>query len=262
MLQGLENKIGCNCPYCGVQMGRTSYQPSRDHMVPRSRGGILNRTNKAIVCQPCNWDKGDLTIHEFYIELVKRRDPRAAYVNRLINGMQLYLAGRLRIPLVTKDIRATYPKLQGKLATGKDFLELHGKVGCGCPYCGVVMGLRSFKPTVDLLVPKSRGGARAPDNKVTVCEPCKDAKGDLTVREFFQVLMEDGDPRAHYVGRLIRNLRAYFEGRLRIPLVSRDGRMTYPSVAYSLGPPEEEFDSPSLVAEQEPELGMAPAFGM
>lgn len=263
MERELKDRLGCGCPYCGVAMGLREYRPSRDHMLPRSRGGQLNHRNKAIVCQPCNWDKADLTLPEFHRELVKRGDPRASHVGRLIAGMELFLAGRFRIPQVSKEVRDTYPRLQGQLS--RDLVhDLNRKIGCGCPYCGVAMGQRTFRPTQDLLIPRSRGGAARMDNKAVVCELCHDSKGDLTIDEFYCALSEDGDPRAFYVGRLIRSMRAFLEGRLSIPLVSREKRMTYPSVAYSLEPslPGDDYEFPSLVPQGDLEQERAPAFGM
>ena len=108
----LENKLGCGCPYCGVPMGRKRFSPTRDHMIPRSRGGTLEPGNKVIVCMPCNLSKGDLTIHEFYQALVSYRDPRAKHVARFIEGMSIYFQGRLRIPQVTPAVRATYPRMR------------------------------------------------------------------------------------------------------------------------------------------------------
>jgi hypothetical protein len=111
MREQFEKKLGCGCPYCGVAMGRyDEFTPSRDHIIPRSRGGTLEDDNKAIVCKPCNADKADLTILEFYLELVGNSDPRASHVARFINGMNLYFAGRLRIPHVPREVRRTYPR--------------------------------------------------------------------------------------------------------------------------------------------------------
>lgn len=114
------------------------------------------------------------------------------------------------------------------------------------------MGNRTFRPTRDHMTPRSRGGTLEYGNKVIVCEPCNYAKGNLDIYEFCRVLTEDLDPRAFYVARFIRNMSAYFEGRLRIPQVLREIRVVYPNVRYFLQPPEpDEIDEP-----------MAPAFGM
>lgn len=121
MHQDLESKIGCNCPYCGVGMGRKEYRPTRDHMTPRSRGGTLEAGNKVIVCQPCNLAKGDLTIHEFYRALKSRNDPRVTHVQRFILGIDVYFAGRLRIPGVSREVRRSYPLVKFILAKHKDF---------------------------------------------------------------------------------------------------------------------------------------------
>lgn len=111
MLQQLEQQVGCGCPYCGVKMSRGTFRPTRDHLHPRSKGGILDPGNKVIVCLPCNQAKGDLTIHEFLAALTYYRDPRARHVRRFIEGMSLYFQGRLRILVVSYEERASYPRV-------------------------------------------------------------------------------------------------------------------------------------------------------
>lgn len=55
--------------------------PSREHIVPRSRGGSRgSRRNRAIVCEPCNADKGAMTLPEWCAALEAAGDPRAAHV--------------------------------------------------------------------------------------------------------------------------------------------------------------------------------------
>lgn len=59
--------FGKQCPYCGVQMSRDSLRlmPSRDHRIPRSRGGTHTPSNITICCRGCNEDKGSLTVEEY-----------------------------------------------------------------------------------------------------------------------------------------------------------------------------------------------------
>jgi 5-methylcytosine-specific restriction endonuclease McrA len=78
----LQNWKGEPCPYCGLPM----HQPSRDHLRPRSKGFVLSRTNRVIVCAPCNTHKGDRMIEEFCELLRKRGDARYIHVRAFINS--------------------------------------------------------------------------------------------------------------------------------------------------------------------------------
>lgn len=49
-------------------------------MVPKSRGGAEDARNRAIVCTPCNGDKGDLTLAEFRLVLKAIGDRRCEAV--------------------------------------------------------------------------------------------------------------------------------------------------------------------------------------
>ncbi len=85
---------GLACPYCGQRMdGRKRKHrnsPSRDHVYPRSKGG--RRT--IIVCNGCNSDKGNLTLDEWALILLRRRDRRAQFVMFIARGLT---DGRLRL---------------------------------------------------------------------------------------------------------------------------------------------------------------------
>ena len=47
-------KLPLKCAYCGA-----TENLSRDHIIPRSKGGTLTRKNVQILCVPCNIKKGD-----------------------------------------------------------------------------------------------------------------------------------------------------------------------------------------------------------
>jgi 5-methylcytosine-specific restriction endonuclease McrA len=75
--------IGKPCPYCGVTMTRRSGHlantaPSRDHLIPFSRGGLNVTENIIVCCRGCNEDKGKLTAEEYAAVragLASRLDP-------------------------------------------------------------------------------------------------------------------------------------------------------------------------------------------
>lgn len=69
-VRGRLRRYGRVCPYCEVAMstanGFTSPSaPTRDHVIPISRGGRDIIENIEIVCRKCNQDKGSLLPEEF-----------------------------------------------------------------------------------------------------------------------------------------------------------------------------------------------------
>lgn len=69
--------LGSPCPYCGEPLNLTDRPPTRDHVEPRCRGHTLE-DNCAIVCMPCNVDKGDASIGDFLAGLCRAGDARKA----------------------------------------------------------------------------------------------------------------------------------------------------------------------------------------
>lgn len=59
----------CMCAYCGRTFENTK-KLSRDHIVPRSRGGLDIWTNVVTACLDCNCDKADLTLEESGMQLL------------------------------------------------------------------------------------------------------------------------------------------------------------------------------------------------
>jgi 5-methylcytosine-specific restriction endonuclease McrA len=79
--KSLLDAIGEPCSYCGEPMLPDERRPSRDHIRPRSKGFTLaDPANRAIVCQPCNEDKGSRSLASFLFRLRRTGDPRAAIV--------------------------------------------------------------------------------------------------------------------------------------------------------------------------------------
>jgi 5-methylcytosine-specific restriction endonuclease McrA len=76
----LRDAIGSPCPYCGEPM-TDERPPSRDHINPRSKGYTLaDPANRAIVCEPCNQDKGSRSLQSFLYRSMTSGDPRAVFV--------------------------------------------------------------------------------------------------------------------------------------------------------------------------------------
>ena len=57
------------CAYCGGHFPNY-HNLSRDHIVPRSRGGINSWTNVVSACKPCNNKKDNKTLDESRMELL------------------------------------------------------------------------------------------------------------------------------------------------------------------------------------------------
>jgi hypothetical protein len=56
------------CAYCG--RGFASHKLSRDHVIPKSRGGLDVWTNVVTACKDCNCDKDDQLLSECGMELL------------------------------------------------------------------------------------------------------------------------------------------------------------------------------------------------
>jgi hypothetical protein len=56
------------CYYCIEYL--TDFNRTRDHVIPKCKGGKLSPDNKVYACKKCNRNKGDLTIEE-WIEKLK-----------------------------------------------------------------------------------------------------------------------------------------------------------------------------------------------
>ena len=68
--------IGKPCAYCGDPMAA----PTRDHILPRSKGGTLAPHNKALACDRCNTDKGSRSLASWLYRLARAGDQRAAII--------------------------------------------------------------------------------------------------------------------------------------------------------------------------------------
>ncbi len=78
---------GLPCVYCKAPMtGRAPKRsaPTRDHIVPRR----LKGRRVVMCCYRCNLDKGPLVLPSWHRRLMKARDPRAAVVGALLDGLK------------------------------------------------------------------------------------------------------------------------------------------------------------------------------
>ena len=78
---------GSPCPYCLAMMsGAVQKQPTRDHVIPKSKGGSNDVSNIAIVCRKCNHDKADSLMSEFYARLLAAGDIRYGVIAELMHN--------------------------------------------------------------------------------------------------------------------------------------------------------------------------------
>lgn len=130
-----EDAIGKACPYCGATMAETNARrPTRDHVLPRARGGASDGPNNIlIVCANCNCDKDDQTLGEFLLALAKVNDPRSYRIAMLISSIYTVLdvrdADRLVSGAIPRPRSAEPPRPERRISTTS---------GCTLPDCGCV----------------------------------------------------------------------------------------------------------------------------
>ena len=81
-----KGQLGKPCAYCSEPMQK----PSRDHVIPRSRGYTLSN-NKIWCCEPCNRHKGARTLEE-WLEVLKKQPGKHA---KRIECVGIIVAARL-----------------------------------------------------------------------------------------------------------------------------------------------------------------------
>ena len=77
-----------HCYYCGDALDE--YSRTIDHILPKSKGGVLSKKNKVYSCMQCNQIKGDKTPDEFL-------DFMVGYVSTQRKELHLVLARNEKI---------------------------------------------------------------------------------------------------------------------------------------------------------------------
>jgi 5-methylcytosine-specific restriction endonuclease McrA len=76
------------CYYCREFL--TDLNRTKDHVIPKSKGGKLSKDNKVFACRKCNRNKGDLTIEE-WIEKLKALGPNCAPKSKKMYSKKLII---------------------------------------------------------------------------------------------------------------------------------------------------------------------------
>jgi 5-methylcytosine-specific restriction endonuclease McrA len=75
-----------NCQYCG----RHTPKPTIDHIIPRSKGGKTCWNNVVTACHSCNNKKGDRSLKESGMRLIKEpQDPKFLVYSALISPARI-----------------------------------------------------------------------------------------------------------------------------------------------------------------------------
>tara|TARA_B100001245_G_C22650036_1_gene319205 strand:- start:190 stop:552 length:363 start_codon:yes stop_codon:yes gene_type:complete len=84
------------CFYCGDRL--SDWNRTVDHIVPKSKGGILSNDNKAYCCKRCNQFKADMDVVglrgmvKFLLdELNREHEDRVSYYSRVISRLDILL---------------------------------------------------------------------------------------------------------------------------------------------------------------------------
>jgi len=88
----LQAHHGRICPYCAKVMVFAfdhPHRPTRDHVLPKIRGGNQKPNNRLIVCALCNTHKGYRTLIEWHRHLDRIHDPRAMFVWAVIQAKDI-----------------------------------------------------------------------------------------------------------------------------------------------------------------------------
>lgn len=115
------------CSFCGRNFSTSRYSTghylakTRDHIIPRSKGGINYKINLIDVCQTCNSFKSDMMPDEFFDKVRVHIKKRVGWRNISITLFEIILENSSR--LINERINKHGDKLfrRGKVAgTAKD----------------------------------------------------------------------------------------------------------------------------------------------
>ena len=68
-VEDLIERDGAACVWCGRDLWRRDL--TREHVVPRSRGGHMTEENALVACRPCNKRRGSKPVDAYVRELLR-----------------------------------------------------------------------------------------------------------------------------------------------------------------------------------------------
>ena len=72
-MEDLIQRDGATCVWCGRELWRRDL--TREHVVPRSRGGHMTEENALVACRPCNRRRGSRPVDAYVRELLAEGTP-------------------------------------------------------------------------------------------------------------------------------------------------------------------------------------------
>lgn len=85
---------GARCVWCGRPFARL-VQPTRDHLVPRAKGGPSWLENEVPACRRCNAERGHRGVVDWLEECARRGwDPDEDAIARSLEALDAAIAGR------------------------------------------------------------------------------------------------------------------------------------------------------------------------
>jgi len=107
------------CAWCGYDLTKSNARPTRDHIVPKIKGGPTRLENEVASCGSCNRQRGHASPSQF-IETTRRDrglDPNAALVASQLDSLNDAIAregGMRKIrDYVTREARRVHELAEG-----------------------------------------------------------------------------------------------------------------------------------------------------
>lgn len=107
--------------------------------------------------------------------MVKGKAEALEFTTRVLRNAERTI--RIVVPKILRLIKMVRTLYKARVPYSKRNVFIRDKFTCA--YCSK----KVKKPTVDHVIPRSRGGKTCWDNAVTACRPCNSAKEDKTPRE-------------------------------------------------------------------------------
>lgn len=115
-LAALISKFDSRCVYCAslVEEGHTepAMRATRDHSVPKTRGGLSGDDNIVLSCESCNVLKSDMTAYEFRYFIMKGEFTKSFIIYLAKHRQTIHRTqyARLRLKMLSPELLTAIPK--------------------------------------------------------------------------------------------------------------------------------------------------------